>query len=278
MKLSDRSRFPHPVLWSESGDYVRGEFQVEFEGHESLATGAVTLNYVATLQQPAINDLLSRGAASAGVFVSCMETYYDRLKPISLPSGKLEIAAGLLKGRVVLRPIIWSVTPASFNAPDDIHPEFGNNGVSVAKGSVLAIGDEAVIEIGREKLARIESIFSLARNDEVPESQFALNLDNDKVEIWAAQATYEKIFRLRATGVSQAILLNSVYLPAVMEVLVCLQGSAGQFEGKRWYRIFAAKLRHLEINVDSDDLLEAAQRLLNSPLAAIPDELDIHAN
>ncbi len=275
MKLSDRSRFPHPVLWSESGDYIRGRFQVDFEGQESLTTGAVTLKYAATLEESAINDLLARGAAAPGVFVSCMETYYDRLLPMTLPSGKLEIAAGLLKGRVILRPVIWSTTAVSINHPDSIHPEFGNGAIQFAKGSMLAIGDEAVIEVGREKLARIESIFSLARNDEVPANQFALSLDNDKVEIWAAQATYEKIYRLRATGVSQAILLNSVYLPAVMDVLACLQGAADPFEGKRWHRIVTAKLRHLEINVDAEDLLVAAQRLLSSPFSAIPEELDI---
>lgn len=277
MKLSDRSRFPHPVLWSASGDYIGGHFHVDFEGQESLSTGAVKLTYSSTLEQPAVSRLLASGSAAAGVFVSCLETYYDRLLPINLPSGRLEIAAGLLKGRVVLRPVIWSTAEIALEDSASIHPEFGSDAITLSKGSLIAIADEAVIEVGREKLARIESIFALARNDEVPVNQFALVLDNEKVEICAAQNTYEKIYRLRATGVSQAILLNSVYLPAVMNVLACLQGAENQYEGKRWHSIFTAKLRHLEINVESDDLLEAAQRLLSSPFSAIPDELDIRA-
>ncbi len=277
MKLSDRSRFPHPVLWSVSGDYLSGHFQVDFEGQESLSTGAVRLTYSAELDQPAVSRLLANGSAAAGVFVSCLETYYDRLLPISLPSGRLEIAAGLLKGRVILRPVIWSTGGAALDDTTSTHPEFGRDAITFNKGALLAIGDEAVIEVGREKLARIESIFALAKNDDVPPGQFALVLDNEKVEICAAQSTYEKIHGLRATGVSQAILLNSVYLPAVMDVLACLQGAENQYEGKRWHRIFTAKLRHLEISVDSDDLLEAAQRLLSSPFSAIPNELDIRA-
>jgi hypothetical protein len=274
MKLSDRSRFPHPVLWNETGDYTHGVFQVDFEGQESLTTGAVTLKYTITMDQPYIADLLARETASAGVFVNCMETYFSRLLPLRLPTGQLEIAAGALRGRVILRPVVWSNSPLTIERPENIHPEFGSHDLRISRNSLIAIGDEEVIEIGREKLARMESIFSLAVNDDVPESQIALQLDDEKIQILAARPTYEKIFRLRGTITSQAILLNSIYLPAVMDVLSCLRDAPADYEDRRWHRVCTSKLRHLGVNVDSDDLLGAAQTVLNSPFAAIPEELE----
>jgi hypothetical protein len=278
MKLSNRSRFPHPVLWTESGDYSKGSFHVDFEGQESLTTGAVRLKYSALLEEPGIAALLTSKSASAGVFVSCLETYYSRLLPITLPTGALEITAGLLRGRVILRPIVWTSGPTVIKGSEDIHPEFDSQALHIPKQSLIAIADEAVIEVGREKLARIESIFALAVNDDVPESQIALHMEDDKIQIHAARTTYERIFRLRGTTTSQAILLNSIYLPAVIDVLSCLKDAPEEFENRRWYRIFTAKLRHMDINVESEDLLVAAQRLLNSPFAAIPEELEVRSN
>lgn len=277
MKVSNRSRFPHPVLWTESGDYLRGVFQVEFDGQESLTTGTVTLKYSGALEQPAIAACLTNHEACAGVFVNCLETYYSRLIPITLPAGQLAIPAGSLRGRVILRPVIWATAKIVLNRSEDIHPEFGAVSLPIPRYGLLAIADEAVIEIGREKLARIESIFTLAVRDDVPINQFALNLDDEKVQIHAARPTYEKIFRLRGTSTSLAILLNSVYLPAVIDVLSCLKDAPDDYEHRRWHRVFTAKLRHLEIYVESEDLLAAAQQVLNSPFSAIPDDLEIRA-
>lgn len=277
MKINDRSRFPHPVLWAVSGDYARGTFHVEFEGQESLATGAVTLKYTGALEQTEISEIIRTGGASVGVFINCLETYYSRLFPITLPTGELQIHGGLLHGRVILRPVIWTNSVATIDNSQDIHPEFGVGRHSIPRFGILAVGDEAVIEIGREKLAKIESVFALAENNDVPLNQFAVYLDDEKVQIHAPRATYEKIFRLRSTSPSLAILLNSVYLPAVIEVLSCLKASPDDFEDRRWHRVFMAKLNHLGINIESEELLPAAQRILNSPFQAIPDDLDFRS-
>lgn len=277
MKINDRSRFPHPVLWSVSGDYARGSFHVEFEGKESLQTGAVTLKFTGALEQKDIAEIIETGRASAGVFVNCLETYYSKLYPIALPSGELQIPGGLLHGRVILRPLIWTTSIINIENSPDIHAEFGRGTHSIPRYGIIAIGDEAVIEIGREKLAKIESVFTLAENNDVPLNQFAVFLDDEKVQIHAPRATYEKIYRLRGTSPSLAILLNSVYLPAVIEVLSCLKENPDEYEHRRWHRVFMSKLNHLGIHIESEDLLPAAQRILNSPFQAIPDDLDFRS-
>lgn len=277
MKLSDRCRFPHPVLWAQSGDYVQGQFAITFDGSESLRTGELILEYSVLLDDAGILALLRGEQAAIGVFVTCPETYYSRLISLSHSGGRFSVPGGNLRGRVILRPIVWSAAPATLRDSGNIHHEFGDGEIPIPKGALIAIGDEEVLEVGRDKLANIESIFAMAVNDEVPHNQIAIQLDDEKIQILAARQTYEKIHRLRGTLTSQAIVLNSIYLPAVIDVLSCLKEAPADYEGRRWHRVVMAKLRHLGLDVESGDLLQCAQTILSSPFGTIPDDLELRA-
>jgi hypothetical protein len=76
---------------------------------------------------------------------------------------------------------------------------------------------------------------------------------------------YTSIYSMRNTAPGKTILLNSVYLPAVMEVLTVLQQDAGPYQDKRWYKVFEAKCAHENVNLENPDLLKDSQKLLKSP-------------
>ena len=75
--------------------------------------------------------------------------------------------------------------------------------------------------------------------------------------------------RLRGLTIGKPIVLNSVYLPAVMQVLDSLKDGGSTYEGRRWYRVFDAKCTHLGINTDLPDLWSDAQKLLQTPFLEI---------
>jgi hypothetical protein len=274
MKITDNMRFPHPVLWSRSGDYVNGEFGAQLELVESLKTGHVTIQCTLSLAETHVRSLVSSGKAQAGLFISCLETYHNVLVPVAFPTDRIEVPGGFLRGRVIVRPIAWALSVLDDIPPENLHPEFAGNQYSIDKATVLALGEEQVIHVGQEKLSRMESIFSVVPDDEVSENQVAILLDNEKIEIRADAKTVEKIFHLRGTHFGRVLLLNSVYLPAVMQVLAALQEDAGMYESRRWYRIFTAKTDHLGIRLTDSDVLEAAQEILKSPFGRIPETID----
>jgi hypothetical protein len=263
-------RFPRPVLWSNTDDYASGTFSApDIKVAERLDTGEVRLTCSLTVSQPEIRDLLTRGQAQAGVFVTCLDTYYNELQPLPPDGGMVRIAEGKLKGRVTLRPVIWSRAPVSDFKSASLHAEFGDGGIDFPQATILALADEVVISVGREKLAPIESIFQLCRNDDVPPDQIALQLDGETIDIMACEATYKKIHSMRGSYPGRAVLLNSIYLPAVMNVLGVLREDGVQYEDRRWKRIFMARLDHLGIDVASAEPLESAQRVLVSPFGKI---------
>lgn len=275
MKIDPKIRFPHPVLWAETHDFLAGEFAVKLSITEAIDTGSLRLAYNIVLDESNVRALMESGRARAGVYVTCRETYFNELKPLSLDGGQLEIPGGRLKGRVVLRPLVWSSENISNFRSPNLHPEFGVDGWSFPKGAILALGDETNIDVGREKLAPIESIFTLSRNDEVPENQIRIQLDGEKIAINAPSQTHEKIDRLRGSRAGKIFLLNGIYLPAVMDVLSYLRDDSGIYEGKRWHRIFMAKTGHLGISLENGDILEGAQKLLASPFKRVKHDDDL---
>lgn len=267
MKLNQEMRFPHPVLWSGTNDYTQGEFRSDdWTVAERLDTGEVSVSGRLHLAQPAIESLLARGLARAGVLVSCLETYFSSIVETRLPDVSLHIPAGSVHGRVTLQPVVWASTALADLASPLLHDEYSGLVLPADRGAILAIADEAVVIVGREKLAPLETIFELAKRDDLSPGQFNIDLDGEKIGIVACASTFSQIHQLRSSRQMRAVLLSSVYLPAVMAVLAALSnGNGAQYADRRWHRIFTARAEHLSVNVESCDVLEASQRILNLP-------------
>lgn len=265
MKISRWARFPHPVLEEITNDYVKGEFEIGIEIAESMKTGALRVHYNFRLTEETLSKHLAEKRAKACLFITCLETYYNRLHEIDSSIGELEVDQGLLSGNVNLLPLIIAAEEGIILSSDKLHEDFHNLKFHLGNGEILAIGNEFQINVGREKLAPIESIFEMAINNDVPPGQYRVNLDEERITILAEKETYTSIYNMRYTAPGKPILLNSVYLPAVMEVLTVLQQDAASYQDKRWYKVFEAKCAQENIDLANPDLLKDSQKLLKSP-------------
>ena len=275
MRLSDETRFPHPVLSPFSDDYLEGEFDVEFTIDETPATGALSLTYQVKVTDAAMAQLVQNGQATAGCFISCSDTYYNMLHSLSWPTGRLDFVPGSLLNRVVVRPVIF----ANDNIPKwdtgTINSEF-DLPVDLLKHDLLALGEAHTFSVGQAKLAEIESIFELDFSDEVADGVIQVNLDADRITITTSRKTFDVIDLLRGQANGAPIVMNAVYLPAVMETLNELIREPGQYQGRRWYTPFAARCDVTGVKIEDASLsiLDAAQTLLESPIERL-DELSV---
>lgn len=265
MRLSSETRFPHPVLGPETGDFTAGELDMDFTLVEHRQTGALALGHRITLTEPDIRQLVETGRAEAGCFVRCADTFFAELRRMSWPEGSSDFAAGKLLNRVSLRPIVWLVEDIPDWDPGTINPEFAPP-VALDRGEIIALGAEHVISVGQAKLTPIESIFQLDRSPDVPEGTLQVDPDRDRITILAAPGTYETIRVLREQARGPQVVMNAVYLPAVMEVLDALRMSDDAYQGRRWYQTFRAKCDAKGVDPSADSsILESAQKLLNGP-------------
>lgn len=265
MRITEATRFPHPVLSPEGNDFTSGEFEVELDVTEKPATGALTFRYRILLTEPEITSFVTSGRAAVGCFVRCGDTYYSELRELGWPEGTSEFRPGSLRNRVTVRPLIWLKEDVANWSSSAIHPEFLPP-VSLDRGSIIAISREYVISVGLQKFAPMESIFQLSESEDTPEGAVQINPDGDRIAILVGPALHRTIGILRGQQSGQSLLLNAVYLPAVMELLDMLRLDQAQYAGHRWFQPFMAKCDANGIDLSGrPSLFESAQKLLRHP-------------
>lgn len=270
MRISEETRYPHPVLSPGSTDFAHGEFKVRFQCEEALATGRVTLRYWIQLDHPDLAALVQAGVARVGTYVRCQSTYYSSLESMTWPQGEVGFPEGELLDRVYIRPIIWLTRTISDWNPNDVNPEF-ESPISLNEADIIAIGEEVRLNIGRAKLASVESIFAMRVSDELLPGSIDIDPDGNKVTILAHPEAFRQINALRANNQGRATALAAVYLPAVMELLDRLRSS--DFDNRRWKAPFEAKCDALGVKLGDEaatsNRLTDAQKLLNHPIIGL---------
>ncbi|MBN8279235.1 MAG: hypothetical protein J0M16_01365 [Gammaproteobacteria bacterium] len=275
MRLSEFTRFPHPVLSTDTGDYLQANFGVEFQPFLQ-PDGKLTLNYEITLQEPHLQALLDAGSAACQLLVVCNRTYYVGVHRLYPRSGSLTFEPGQLFERVKIRPLICAIQPISGFTAADLHPEFGGQLWSFTPSEVLAYAEEMALTVGQDYLAAVGAIFSLVKEADVVPGRIRIDPEGEQVQIQVHPDTFDKIQQLRQSRVGQLALLSGVYMPAVMQLLSQLRTDIGVGSEHRWFRIFSAKCEQLEIAISpSCDVLDAAQKILQAPIGQLVDSQEM---
>jgi hypothetical protein len=264
MKLNERMRYPHSVLSEFSADYVSGDFKAEFS--QNLTNdNELKIQSKLEIGNPDLLKLIEKQEAAVGYFLICRRTYYNRLQEAAIGTTEKFFEAEKLFGAIQIRPVVWTLQNIDNFESDLINPEFGES-VPIAKGSVIAMGPEFRFSIDRKKFKPFDSIFELARDDNVQNGEFAVDPESDRIQIVAEHATYEKIAGIRHIE-ARNILLASIYMPALMDVISRIQ-KGDNMEAYKWYRVFKAKCDDLALDIanESQSPLKLAQTLLRQPI------------
>ena len=269
MRIPENTRFPHPVLGLDTGDFVVGEFSVQIEVIENRSTGAVTLEHAITLTESGILALVESNKASVGYIIKCADTFFSDLRQIAWSTGKTDFTPGLLLNRVSLRPIVWLKTDLNEWNPGTIHHEF-EPPLSLNNGDIVAIGEELIFSVGQAKLAPIESIFDLVRSESISEGMFEVDTTGHRIALLVNEKMFQTLAQLRSITDGPEILMSSIYMPAIMEVLDALRNTDQSYEHLRWYQPFLAKCDLKGVRLEPNmSILEAAQILLERPVARL---------
>jgi hypothetical protein len=265
MRLTDFTKFPHPVLGPFTGDYLGGEFSVEFEVSENLKNGSLSLEYSAILTHPDIEGLVKGGRAVLGCIVKCGDTFYNELRSCSYPRGRIDFLPGALLNKVTLRPVVWLAADLQEWSPAVLHSEFSSP-IIMKLGDIVAVGAASEISVGQAKLASIESIFELNKSLEIEEGEIRVDLEGDRISILVAPGIFCIVELLREQELGFPVVMNSVYLPAVMEVLDRLQEDTNSYRERRWFIPFKERCRDKGVEHEAGaSILEGAQKLLDLP-------------
>jgi hypothetical protein len=266
MKIEDTMRYPHPVLSELTNDYTTGEFSCELT-QQLTTSGELKLTSTFKLTSDELKSLIESQRASAGYFLVCRRTFYNKLEAVPINKTDRHFPASDLFGTVIIRPIVWTLKDVQNYSSKSMHREFGET-IHICKGAIIAIGPEFRFSMDKRKFKPFESIFELAEDPNVDAGTFVVDPLREKITILAEKKTYSDLSNLRGLPRGRDILLNAVYMPAVMEVVAAIQAGESSITSKPWFRIFKAKCDDIGLNPSdpSQTPAQAAQKLLRAPL------------
>lgn len=269
MKISETTSYPHPVLAPWSADVTGATIHAELTLREDGEAQQIDIHCETSLDQPDLIELIERGDAAFGCFITCIATGFRRLQRFGFPSGSHQFAPGALLGRVQFRPLVWATRPIPNYAPKGMHPEFGTP-MDVEPGQILALDEELRVDVLRPPIPSIESIFEIFSSDDVEEGDFQIDMTGDRIEILVGERTYSLVQTLReGDAAAKSVAMNAVFVPVVMEVLHQLAEGSEQFEQCRWFAPFSKRCELLDVEMKSPELLTDAQVLLAKPFAGL---------
>lgn len=267
MKLSEAFRYPHPVLSETSGDYIQDSLELVLEVDEQPQNGALTMRYDLKIDSVTIHRELELELAAPFLSVVCRDTFYSEFIPIQPGKGDVKIGGGWLCGAVAVRAVVVRLADGYIEA-SGLQSDYSTSKFGVKAGALLGWTVPLRFSVGMDKLAPMESVFKLSRDESLPKDAIGVSPDGDYISIRAPDELLQTISALRSTKSGQSVVLSAVYMPAIMSVLESLKDD-GSYEGQRWHRILTAKAQSLGLDLTREDSLSSVQMLLKGPLARL---------
>lgn len=267
MRIKPSTSFPHPILSNDTGDYGGKSFQLTLTVQEEPESGYAVLSGSMTLDDPSIHDLLKAGHVVPGLMITCLDTYLDKFQPHALGNVQIDLSGGMVRGPVLVRGAVIAAEDDLLLKSEWINPEFPAHARIVHSGDLIALTEELRFEAGLEKLAPLESIFHLKLHEDVTEGVFKIDIENESIDILVAPNLHKFLSVLREQKMKDT-LLSALFLPAVMAVLEGMR-EEGAHVDKRWHSVMSARCSAEGIDFKNDDLVDAAQKLLDSPLSSL---------
>jgi hypothetical protein len=152
-----------------------------------------------------------------------------------------------------------------------INPEFGYESFEIDTGQVLAHSDSIVYSVEKDFWKPIQSIFEYQVDERLGDGEFYVDLESESgfVNIRANKNLISWMNNLERAATGKAILINSVFFPVVVQMVMAYQQSEESISNSRWGRIMIAKAAARNLDLKSKNSFLLAQRLLNFPLLKV---------
>ena len=260
--------FPYPVLRPGVDDYLDSDIQATIHFEQSSDSSTITAEIDFALSVAEIKALVAEGKADYVVVFACRDTYFRKASISKKPILTETFSAGELRGEVLIYPYIIASTDINgFECPW-INEEFGSGPFAFPSGAVLALDPPQSIYIDRDAFKPISSCFQLVKKDSVPDNEWQVHANDDKVQIAVSSNLKARIDAARNTKENRAILLNSIYFAAVMQCLSLLKHGGEQFD-YRWAHIFRQRMADQGIDIGSQEEAWVAQQLMRHPITVL---------
>ena len=274
MRYNPNAYVDYPILRPNSSDYPNGDITTSLEWARENSNLRTRLEF--NIAEPGILKQIKKGDATCFAFLYCSTTCYSEM--LRADSGSTVISAltllSNLKGRVELHPSVVAIDDLVLRT-DTAHSEYKSQPIPVQVRKQIAMDEPWHFSVGL--VGKIESVFRLEQSEaqntlEDGEFDFQIDPGSRYIVIRSNPKTFREFKRVRDRG-QKSLTAASVYLSALTAALGELEPEPDDSEpAEGWANTVRALLQKHKIlwpDGCSDGL--AAQRLMRTPLAALPD-------
>jgi hypothetical protein len=268
MQFDALRAFPYPVLRPNVDDYIDGDIQVTVDVTQSDDLQEVIAEIQFAVSVPELLALVSEGRAQFAVVFACRDTYFRKSAVSKVGTFTHKFIPGQLRGEVLIYPYLVATADIKDFMCKWINSEFGDGPFAFEKGAALAVDAPQSIYVDRDSFKPISSAFDLVKDDNLPYGEWRVKAEQDRVHIAVHPDLKARIDLARNGNPNKALLLNSIYMGAVMQCLSYLK-QGDSYDDFRWASIFKARCAELSIEVEKHPESWVAQQLMKVPFKAV---------
>ena len=278
MRFDPHKVWPHPVLRRtlNNDDYPQAEFQVEIVIERSPNSTQATITVTFDLSEPDLLDLVASGSAEYVVLVKSTQTQFRGAERTSDSTLTRTYTAGDIAGQTEFRPFLIATRDIAQFRAKGWHADYGERAFDIQAGTVLAEDSPSIYWIDPADELPVGVIIGISSSDTMQEGLWGYDLAGPTIQILLAPADHSQLVvaRSRMDGTPEAQnIMNGLYLPALIAVLVEVDREPDGHEDKRWFASLQQRLDAVgatELGSNSADRSLDAQKLLELPFRRLP--------
>lgn len=273
MKIKPRN-YPYPVITPFNSE-VMNMYTTTVNIEENEMLNIFNFNVTFNLKNQTLEHLISTGKAKFALHIECVTTSQRLVFTSSQSQNTFEVPSSSLNQTVDLNYFILANETIENYENIEIDPYSKGFTFKLNKGDIMAIAQPDLVNIEKEEIVEINSIFEIIPTEDKNAKPLNIGLNNSKIGIYIPKSDFETLSLLHASQLPtiEATLIAMYYTPAITEALVHIKnmyelGEENELEDFSWYRSLIAKLHHMKIDIlelSPTDIIGTAHTILDHP-------------
>lgn len=269
--------YPYPVItpFESENNYI---FSCNLKLEEDVELDLMRFKVHYTLKNKTIQNLIDQGLAVFSLHIECPSTMKRLLLSTDRKANEFEVSIHDLNKTVDINFFILAKKTISNYENSELDPYSKGFEFELEKGDLLAIGPPETLEIEKEPLIEMNSIFELVPDMSKNAKPLSIDLSDSKIRIQLPKENFDQLSYLHGatTAKTDTILAAIYYIPAIVEALYLIRAAhqsrddswIEEIRDTAWYKSIKTRLHHIKISVDSlpeENLIGVAHEMLDDP-------------
>lgn len=290
MRIRPR-HYPYPVITPFEVTNEKYDFSCKLTMEENIELSILELHVDFQTRNTMLKKLIEENKAVFALHLECRSTMKRLLFTTTNQQDLFKVAVADVNKTVDINFFILADATIHDYTNTEIDPYSEGFMFELVKGDLLAIGPPETLELEKDPIVEVNSIFEIIPTNDKNAKPLMIDLSSDKIRIHLSKENFDMMSYIHTATVSKAdtILSAIYYTPAMVEALYQIRDAYTSRDDMRvdeirdtaWFKSIQARLHHVNIDIEylpSDNIIGIAHEMLDDPnrkaMAYIKDELE----